>query len=563
MKKKILMSCLLAGILLSQTVFASSLDKVEYNSRTKTLRISGVTDKNTEFPLQAVTLRLFVPGKNPENIVDLNDTEKKASFAFVGQETPAEDGSFTFSYKTEEIIPGNHKLYLTDAKGDVFSDYVLILEQEEETSLFTALNGAKNKEAMLGVFSAHPYFLENIAEIEEIASAYPDVDLTAEIAGMLAGKIFSDNEKALHEAIRSAVTAGINATDSAEDFIALLKKYQKELGISESEVYTKLFADSKNLAEKLVKTNYADADKFVTGFFDRVILELMNDNMNAGGVMTVLETAKDYLSGFRFADYEKLTKKQKDYVQKQIAEGADYESISEMERTFHQAITDAPKKTASDKTNGGGGGGGSSSGGSSAGAGGMIGVSKVPAKDTEQAVFSDLSSVSWAEESILSLYEKGIISGVGEQRFDPQGLVTREQFAKMLVSAYALHDRNATCDFSDVVSGSWYESYVASAVNHAIVFGVSDKLFGTGGNITREDMAVMAFRASRLAEAEATDLFADDEQISAYAKTAVYTLKQKQIMSGKGENCFEPKAFATRAEAAKMIHGLIGLEVEG
>ena len=161
------------------------------------------------------------------------------------------------------------------------------------------------------------------------------------------------------------------------------------------------------------------------------------------------------------------------------------------------------------------------------------------------------------------MYEKGIVSGMGEGKFSPNGQVTREQFAKMLVRALGEYDENAVCSFSDVAEGSWYYSYVASAFNSGIVYGVSDESFGTGRRITREDMAVMAYRASvkagKMSATDAYEVFADDELFADYSKEAVYTLKAHGIMSGKGENKFEPKAYATRAEAARIIYGLINL----
>ena len=57
---------------------------------------------------------------------------------------------------------------------------------------------------------------------------------------------------------------------------------------------------------------------------------------------------------------------------------------------------------------------------------------------------------------------------------------------------------------------------------------------------------------------ETETLFADDDQILDYAKDAVYTLAAKGIISGMGENRFEPQAFATRAQAARILHLILG-----
>ena len=54
-----------------------------------------------------------------------------------------------------------------------------------------------------------------------------------------------------------------------------------------------------------------------------------------------------------------------------------------------------------------------------------------------------------------------------------------------------------------------------------------------------------------------TELFDDDADISEYARTAVYVMKETGIVNGTGDNLFSPRANATRAMAAKIIYGLV------
>lgn len=174
-----------------------------------------------------------------------------------------------------------------------------------------------------------------------------------------------------------------------------------------------------------------------------------------------------------------------------------------------------------------------------------------------KAAFSDLGNHSWAVEAIEYLSAKGIVNGKGGGIFAPGDLVTREEFVKMLVSAYGRLDASAQVNFADVDTDSWYYTYVASAVNAGIVQGMSSEIFGTGTYITRQDIAVMAARA-RGADADDAELpFADTELIMPYAKDSVACLYNLGIISGKGNNVFAPLDNATRAEAAKIIYYLI------
>ena len=216
----------------------------------------------------------------------------------------------------------------------------------------------------------------------------------------------------------------------------------------------------------------------------------------------------------------------------------------------------------------GGGGSGSGSGGSSGGKVSSVAPSNTnvaasqttPIEKVESAVnFSDIESVEWAKEAINVLCARGVVSGRGDGIFDPDALVTREEFMKMLISMFGLLDNTASTDFSDVRSGDWFYQYVASAEKHGIVKGIDETSFGTGRSLTREDLAVLICRAAQTANLKFDNYgeymaFDDDEDISDYAKEAVETLTKNGIINGMGNNKFVPKKACTRAEAVKMLY---------
>ena len=207
------------------------------------------------------------------------------------------------------------------------------------------------------------------------------------------------------------------------------------------------------------------------------------------------------------------------------------------------------------------------SNGSGSGSGGTGGntynpVIKDPATPTpapgNNSVFTDLGSVSWAEQSIMALYNMGIVNGMGDGLFEPSAPVTREQFAKMIVGVMGYQvDQNATTEFSDA-NGDWYTPYIAAAVEHGIITGRDDGTFGVGQNITREDIAVIIFRTQGSPAAEMHE-FPDSDQISDYAEGAVSYMYSTGIARGDDNGYFNPKNSATRAEASKMLFGLYGI----
>lgn len=196
-------------------------------------------------------------------------------------------------------------------------------------------------------------------------------------------------------------------------------------------------------------------------------------------------------------------------------------------------------------------------GGSIGGGGGSF--TNPPQQSTNK--FSDLSNFKWAEEAVLSLSASGVISGVSQNEFAPQNLVKREEFVKMVAVAFELLNDNATSTFKDVDNSKWYYKYVSSMYQKGLSKGYENGNFGIGENITRQDMAVFLFRITKLLDLEigtqsSISNFADDNKISSYAKEAVYFMKKGEIISGKSGNNFDPQSFATRAEAAVLIHRL-------
>ncbi|WP_340389912.1 immunoglobulin-like domain-containing protein [Paenibacillus sp. FSL E2-0151] len=176
--------------------------------------------------------------------------------------------------------------------------------------------------------------------------------------------------------------------------------------------------------------------------------------------------------------------------------------------------------------------------------------------------FKDVTQ-DWAKDAISALGARGIVKGVGDGEFNPNGQVTRAEFITMLMKLFELSDESATTSFSDVKQGEWYHGNIATAQKLGIVNGKPNGRFGVHENITREDMAVMVYKAVQikqlaLTSGEAT-AFKDEAHIASYAKQAVETIQGAGIINGVGNDEFAPKKNASRAEAAVMIYNLLGL----
>lgn len=173
--------------------------------------------------------------------------------------------------------------------------------------------------------------------------------------------------------------------------------------------------------------------------------------------------------------------------------------------------------------------------------------------------FSDVTSQSsWAAEAIDYLYEKGIVSGIAQGIFAPEQSVKREEIVKMIALSKNLTS-NAAGDlpFTDIPENHWARPYIAAAYEAGVVQGISETAFGLEQNVSRQDLAVLCDRAlSMEKEPAGTDTaFADETQIAPYALESVKRLQSIGVINSGGT--FRPLDFATRAECAKILYGLI------
>ena len=111
-------------------------------------------------------------------------------------------------------------------------------------------------------------------------------------------------------------------------------------------------------------------------------------------------------------------------------------------------------------------------------------------------IFTDLAGSDWAKDAIVSLAEEGIISGRGDGTFAPQDNVTREEFVKIIVSAFLDEENNSGSQFADVDKNAWYAPYIYTAYNAGIVSGIGEDAFGVGMLVTRQDMAAILYRTA-------------------------------------------------------------------
>ena len=209
----------------------------------------------------------------------------------------------------------------------------------------------------------------------------------------------------------------------------------------------------------LLRQNFANSDAFLAHFKKSLILCAIGyPAVNGVGHVDEILTEENMTDvGIDYSKYSTRTGDEKDIIHEDIV-GVVFKDLLELETAINKDVTVESE----------GGGSTSSNKGSSSSIGITAGTNKKPQNDNVEVdkvmTFTDVGDSHWAYKYIYALKEIGIINGVDDQHFNPNGLVTREQFVKMLCDAFNLKANNDAGDISfvDCQSGAWYEGYCNS-----------------------------------------------------------------------------------------------------
>lgn len=201
---------------------------------------------------------------------------------------------------------------------------------------------------------------------------------------------------------------------------------------------------------------------------------------------------------------------------------------------------------------------------------GFICVSPAAAaeKPIDLYFLDDVDYDHWAYEELERFLYADIIDGYVEtesfeedgEKYDytyvsikPKNSITRAEFTKILVNSMNLHTGETVKSFPDVKPAKWYYEYVKVASSQGIINGKPDGTFRPNDKITRNEMAVMIYRAfESTLDFSATGKVFPDVPKGNFAYEAVMKTAALGIIKGYG-NVFKPYNDATRAEAIVMI----------
>ena len=170
----------------------------------------------------------------------------------------------------------------------------------------------------------------------------------------------------------------------------------------------------------------------------------------------------------------------------------------------------------------------------------------------------DLDPNAWYHLGVDIMLKKGIMQGVGHEKFAPDAEITRAELVTML---YRLEEAPAVegeLAFEDVTSEAWYADAVLWAAETGIVNGISETKFAPADVITREQIAVIlaryaAFKGIDTATEHTLNAYADASDISEWALDAMEWANETGLIGGTSETALSPKASGSRAQIAVIL----------
>lgn len=175
----------------------------------------------------------------------------------------------------------------------------------------------------------------------------------------------------------------------------------------------------------------------------------------------------------------------------------------------------------------------------------------------QKVPFVDIGS-SYAQASIIHLYQQKIMTGTSLTAFSPSKLMTRAQLLTSLNRMLKLEPLfSPISPFSDVPRDAWYYGWVQASVQLELAKGTSSTRFSPEKSVTRQEAAVLLVNALKQndsdADANASTIFGDGQDIAEWAKPAVAAAYELGLIKGDGAGNFRPADSITRQEAAVLL----------
>ena len=179
--------------------------------------------------------------------------------------------------------------------------------------------------------------------------------------------------------------------------------------------------------------------------------------------------------------------------------------------------------------------------------------------------FADVNANDWYAEAVQYVYDNHLMSGTSPTKFEPNTVMSRAMVVQILYNKTGqpkVDDSNSS--FTDVSKSDWYSRAVAWAYQSGYASGVGNNRFEPNANVTREQFAQFMYNYSGRPEMPVDVLseFPDSSSVT-WSKNAMAWAVSNKIINGSNENgvnYLKPQNGATRAQAAAILKNYCEME---
>lgn len=180
-------------------------------------------------------------------------------------------------------------------------------------------------------------------------------------------------------------------------------------------------------------------------------------------------------------------------------------------------------------------------------------------KPVTSSSFSDMSNYSSYAGSVGLMTNLGIINGVGNNKFNPTGSVTRGEWITMLYRAAGSPAVYSSVSFTDVPS--WCKNAVQWAVQNGITDGIGNNKFGPDMTLDRMQIVTFMYRFAKLQGMDVSSTlylsaYTDGNTVDTWAQPAMKWALQKGYLDPVGGK-IQPKGTMTRVMVADCLARLL------
>lgn len=169
------------------------------------------------------------------------------------------------------------------------------------------------------------------------------------------------------------------------------------------------------------------------------------------------------------------------------------------------------------------------------------------------AAFADVPTDAYYAEAVKWAQEKGITTGNADGLFGSDNPCTRGQIVAFLWRAAGSPEPNSLGSLTDISSNDYYAKAVAWAIEKGITSGVGNGKFNPNANCTRAQAATFLYRTAGSPSVSGNAAFSD-VSADAYYASAIKWAEQNGITGGIGGGLFGSGNECTRAQIIAFLH---------